>query len=55
MDGVEQPNRHNEFNSQASINFSKISDKFINASISQDNLFVKKKTEGRLSKSYDKK
>lgn len=57
MDGVEHPMRPNEFNSQASINFSKISDgKYVNASISQDNMFIKKKknSEGRMSKSFDK-
>lgn len=57
MDGVENPHRHNEFNSQASINFSKISEPKY-TSISQDNIRIKKRSSNisdkRMSKSFDK-
>jgi len=57
LDGVEYPKREMDFNSQGSINFSKISEpKYINASISQDNIKVEKKFSNsrNMSKSFDK-
>lgn len=47
MDGVEHPIRPDRL-SQCSINFSKISENnLVNASISQDNILVRKKSDGR--------
>lgn len=55
LDGVEQPIRPQDFNSQGSINFSKISEpKYNNNSISQDNIKVEKKDNNTINRRKEK-